>query len=485
MKQILFVLWVGTLLFNLQNSVAQNYQAILGSSYAGSLDVHDNPASIVNTPFKWDVTLFGAQLKSSSNAYTIHDYSIFGSPAKSRYEFNSGEYSRYARLNANINLLNARIALGQKKAIAFGLNLKSYSNLSTSVYNYSDTVKNTGDFFKINPGNNAFSGNFLSSSWIEFYASYAGTIYDDPVGRLNAGVTVKLSRGISGAYLKLNNLAYTTNAQNNTVLYDITGSNFQYGYSSNYDRWQKGNSRSQNVNNFIAYTEGGAGFDAGLEYLVKPQDPSSYNDPESYNDYDWKFGIAFLDIGGNQYKYGTQSRNAINVKANINNLVLDQKFDSTIKSVKTFNDSLATVVGQLNAIGGKFTVLNPMRVVVNVDRYITDAFYINASLSINIPTSFLKKYFAVKELNLLSLTPRWETKRLGFYLPIMFNNENQFWIGGAVKLGPLLLGVHNWANIFSKTKMQNGGGYIALTFRAPGTSEGRRDKTLNCPKAVW
>jgi hypothetical protein len=484
MKHLISVIWFGLLFFFNGNSVAQNYQAIQGSSYAGSLGVHDNPASIVNTPFKWDVTVFGAQLKSSTNAYTIHDYSILGSPAKSKYEINSGEYSRYARLNANINLLNARIALNRKHAIAFGVNFKSYSNLSTSGYNYLDSVKNTGDFLKINPDNNNFTGNFLSSSWFEFYGSYASTIIDNESGRLNAGISVKLSRGISGAYLKLNNLQYSSNAQNNTTVYDITNASFQYGYSSNYDRWLKGNTTNQNLNNFLAYTEGGASFDAGLEYLVKTQDPTSYGNDESYFDYDWKFGLSFLDIGGNQYKYGVQSRAAFNVKTNVNNLVLDQKFDSTIKSVKTFNDSLSTIIG-LGVLGGKFTVLNPMRIVLNADRYITDAFYINATLSINIPTSFLKKYLAVKELNFLSVTPRWETKRLGFYLPVTFNNENQFWIGGAIKLGPLLFGVHNWANIFSKTKMQNGGGYIALTFRAPGNTGGRGDKTLNCPKPVW
>ena len=485
MKQLFSAIWVGMLLFSAGSNIAQNYQAIQGSSYAGSLGVHDNPATIVNTPFKWDVTLFGAQVKSSTNAFTIHDYSILSSPAKSRYEVNSGEYSRYAKLNANINLFNARIAFGRRKAIAFGVNFKSYSNLSTSNYNYSDTVKNTGDFFKINQDNNNFSGNFLSSSWFEFYGSYAATITDDGRGRLNGGITLKLSRGISGAYLKLNNLQYSNSVQNNTILYDISGANFQYGYSSNYDRWLKGNTNNQNVNNFLAFTEGGAAIDAGLEYIVKSQDPTSYGDNESYFDYDWKFGLSFLDIGGNQYKYGIQSRYAINVKANINNLVLDQKFDSTIKSVKTFNDSLNTVIGQLGAPAGKFTILNPMRIVINADRYIADAFYINASLSINIPTSFLKKYLAVKELNFISVTPRWETKRLGFYLPITINNENQFWIGGAVKLGPLLFGIHNWANIFSKTRMQNGGGYIALTFRAPGNTGSRSDKTLNCPKAVW
>ena len=55
---------------------------------------------------------------------------------------------------------------------------------------------------------------------------------------------------------------------------------------------------------------------------------------------------------------------------------------------------------------------------------------------------------------MITITPRWETKKLGAYLPIQFNNQNQFWMGAALKAGPLLIGVHNLANLFSKSSVQ-------------------------------
>jgi len=72
---------------------------------------------------------------------------------------------------------------------------------------------------------------------------------------------------------------------------------------------------------------------------------------------------------------------------------------------------------------------------------------------------------------------------LGFYLPVQFNTKEKLWVGGAVKLGPLLLGVHNWATVFAKNNMQNGGAYIALVIR-PGKNNNseRTDKRLNCPR---
>jgi len=82
---------------------------------------------------------------------------------------------------------------------------------------------------------------------------------------------------------------------------------------------------------------------------------------------------------------------------------------------------------------------------------------------------------------MLTLTPRWEKKRLGAYLPVQVTTDGRFWIGGAFKAGPLLMGVHNWANVFSKSKMQNGGFYIALVIRPGNSFRDKEDKQYSCP----
>src|SRR5690349_19869359 len=57
--------------------MAQNYQAIHGSSRAGgSLTVHNNPASIVHIPYGWDVTLFSVQEKHTTNAFVLNNGSF-------------------------------------------------------------------------------------------------------------------------------------------------------------------------------------------------------------------------------------------------------------------------------------------------------------------------------------------------------------------------------------------------------------------------
>ncbi len=95
----------------------QNYYAIQGSNYAGSLGIGNNPSSIVNTPYKWDITIFGAQVKNATNGVTIHNYSLLGNPANSQYSIREGDYRRFAYADYNINLLNTRFALNRRQTI--------------------------------------------------------------------------------------------------------------------------------------------------------------------------------------------------------------------------------------------------------------------------------------------------------------------------------------------------------------------------------
>ena len=457
---------------------AQNYHAIQGSPYAGGLGIHNNPASRLMSPFQWDLTLIGVQAKSSTNVFTIYNYSLLSNPAKSQYQLKGGDMKRFGALSVNLNLLNAAFALNRRTVIAFGANVKSVTNLSSSKYNFIDTLGNTGDFFRINNPGNTYKARITSASWVEIYAGYSHTLIDDEAKRINAGITVKVNKGLSGARGELHEGAFRRLANN---LYNISGGAVEYRYSSNYDRWKKNNSTSENLHEFIQYTEGGISFDAGFEYVIKPYVARVFKDEDDYYDYDWKIGLSLLDAGYTQYRYGLQSRYATSPKTSITNQQLDSKFDSTITSMAIFNDSAATVVDNFTAISGVFKIINPMRIVLNIDRFIYRNIYINADISINMPASLLKKWYSVHEMNLLTITPRWETSRYGFYLPIQVTNTKRFWIGGAFKAGPLLFGIHNWANLFTKNTIQNGGGYIALIIRNLAAIPKKYDRRLDCP----
>jgi hypothetical protein len=462
------------------NGYTQNYYALQGSNYAGNLGIGNNPASIVNTPWKWDITLFGVQKKNATNGVIIRNWSLFSNPQKSEYSFREGDYRRYAYDDFNINLLNTRIALNRRQAIGFGLNLRSYSQLSAGPINFVDSLKSTRDFFDLGNYTRKLHGDFIHSAWLEFFVTWAQTIWDNSDSRLNAGITAKISRGVSGAYLNVLNGSVGQAIHNSQYVYTMQDVFAEYGYSSNYDTWQKEKSTRQNVKDFITHAQGGISFDLGAEYLIKSQAISTVWDKDDYYDYNWKIGVSLLDIGFNQYKYGINSRRLSGFQDNITDTVLDVQFQD-INKLQEFNEKLPGIIRNIQQPMGTFHVVNPMRLVLNVDHYISGAWYINGNASLNL-SSLSGAQNRLTELNMLTVTPRWETRRLGFYLPIQFNTKDNLWVGGAVKLGPLLLGVHNWGTVFSKNKMQNGGAYLALVIHPGKITPKHLDKRLKCPR---
>lgn len=460
---------------------AQNYTAINGSSYIGSLNVHNNPATIVSSPLKWDIALFGIQDKHTTNAVKVFNYSLISNPVKSQYLISNGYFRRYASLNANLNLFNTRIALNKRNSIAFGANLRMNVALKTSPYNFIDTIGRFGDFFRQNEGTTAMNLDMASSSWAELYASYGRTVFDNDYSRLNAGITLKLDRGLSGAFANLADGSFIRNGNADPVQYRITNASLDFGYSSNYDRWDSTRNFKENTREFTSFTETGGSFDIGLEYLIKLQAIDNVLDDDHYFDYDWKIGLSLLDIGYGQYHLGRYSTRARNIKPEATDVLMDQVFDSTISNLGDLRDSLSNLFGNIGTYSGKYRINHPARLVLNVDKFIGESFFINSDISVNLSNLSTGANKRIKDMNVLTVTPRWETRKKGYCLPVYYNTHHQLWIGGAVRFGPILFGVHNWANIFSTKKSHRGGGYLVIILKAADFTTEKPDKRLACP----
>ena len=458
----------------------QDYHAVQGSSFAGSLGVSNNPASITNTPYSWDINILAVQLKTITNGYRIDNYSLLTSASQSTASMNTGDFHRYLDLNFNLNLINTRIALNRTHTLAFGVNLRGNGRVLTNRYFYADSLPSVDQFLGSNL-NRTLEGHFSSSSWLEAFATYSQTLWDDDQGRLNGGITLKATRGLSGAFAHLVDFSSVPTPNGGDTSFTVNSVSGKYGYSNNYDQWQNSRPASTNIRDFITNTRGGFCFDLGLEYLVKTQEVSTVYDEDNFFDYDWKFGLSLLDVGYNQYRYGNKSSMFTSPSPQLTGAVLNQQFDS-LSSLADFNDSLSGIVRGFSPLGGKFRVENPTRLVINVDRAFPADFYVNAEISLNIhPSPENSNRYFTQQINLITLTPRWETRRWGFYLPLQYTIEGRFMAGAALKAGPLLLGIHNLANLFFKNRIQNGGGYLALQLRAPRNLRARADKRLDCP----
>ena len=466
----------------------QNYHAINGSSYAGSLGTSTNPSFILDAPFAWDITPFAAQVKQSTNAFIINNYSLLSSAKNAGVSLQYGIKKRFLFANQDIRLLNTRIRLNEKAAIAFGANIRNYLYAANSASNWQDTISGLAGFMKINAGHLPLSGEFVGSAWAEAYGSYARTIIDDGKRVVNAGITLKLNSALAGGYANARRINYAPVSPVNGERYVLTDAALQYGYSSNFDTIDNNNGAAANRKAFLQNRYHSISADIGFEYILLPAEDNEENDGDAY---DTKIGISLMDLGSNKYRYGVSSRLAAAGGEGITNSLIENKF-SNISSLDNFNDSLAGISNSISTIGGDFVIYEPTRLVINVDKHITQSFFINAEITLPVISVASKNVLFIKDMNLLAVTPRWETKSFGAYFPFLYNSKNQLWLGAAFKAGPVLFGMDNLSNLFSKNKAQSGGLYIALTIR-PGKKHSREahyseDKTslknrrsLECP----
>ena len=471
MKYRLPLIWMLILVAHFTN--AQNYNAIHGSDYSGGLGVYNNPSSILASPYNWDVTVIGYQYQTISNVLKGPNFPFSLLPNATFYVAN-GNFKRYADVTTDLHLLNGRMKLNDYSAFAFGLNVRENTQAKTSSINYTDSVKGPRSFLFLNEQNGIIELDVTHASWLELYGSYARTLWDHETSRLNGGITLKLMRGMSGAIATANDVGVVSEQDNDQTIYKIVNGDVNYGYSANL-----GDGESISTSDLFSNNKLGFAFDLGAEYIIKSQNVPSVYDEEGMADYDWKIGFSLLDIGWNSYEYSPYSRHASSIKEDVTSLVLQDKF-SSVSGISSFNDSVATIVENFNPLTGNFKVWNPARAVINIDHYVQGNIFINGELSMNL-LSGGKNSYVLKESKFLTVTPRWETRKFGVFMPVQVNRHGNFWIGGAVKAGPILLGTHNLLNVFSKNKFLGSGAYLAITLRPFEIMRDNKNRQYECP----
>jgi hypothetical protein len=450
---------------------AQNYQALHGTPYSGSLSNDFNPAAILNSPYTWDVTVLGMQGKFITNSFNVTNASLLKEADTLLIRTHSGTFERNLLASVDIHLLNARISLSRRTAVAFGLNMRNYLRAVSSAYNYNDTIVTPRDFMAANIGNTPLSVNMVQSSWLEAYATYSHVLFEDDGSRLQAGGTLSVLRSLSGAYAYAADAQYIPDGNG----FQMTNAEAQYGYSEFWD----GNSKASAIDKLkdaVKKGQLGASISIGAEYVQKSGDDWGRQEKSGTDEYDWKLGAALLDLGTNSFIYGSASGVFSGVKGVVTDSTLNTSFHN-LSGLGQFDDTVQQKADHFSFVSGRFNVSTPARILLNFDKRLEGYWAVNGELSINL-TGIHSNLASVQELNLLTITPRWEKSAIGAYLPLEITNQGHFWVGGAIKAGPLVLGLHNLGWLVSKKSLPNGGGYLAIIIH-PGV---REKEGVPCPK---
>lgn len=454
------------LLLFLTRLQAQSYQSTYGSAYAGSTAIKNNPSASVNSAYKWDLTLFTAQVRASTNSLYMRNDSAF---------LNGGSRSRFLHNNIDISLFNVLYKPNNRHAFAFNLRARSYNHVRTAPIFASDSIYSIHDFIVQNRTTPYLEGFVTHSGWIQGDFNYSRVLSENHNSKLTGGITLQVMKNVSAAYGRISKMSYLESKTSADTVYTFITGGGSFGYSSNYDETSSGTSST--AKEFLKNTITNFGLSLGVEYLLYAETLSSYQQNNAMN-YQWKIGVSLMDLGANRYKSSEFSSQFRNIDPGITNITMDQKF-MNIQSGRDLRDSLATVFTSADSAGGKFKIGSPTRLVINVDRSFGNNLYVNADLNINLHGTSGYKRLLTREINLLTVTPRWEIINWGFYLPIQYNSQGQFHIGAALKAGPLVLGVHNLQWI-KQIKNLSGGGYLMLSIHP--FNKKKVISKLDCPE---
>ena len=430
---------------------SQSYIGFLTDNYSGVHRVISNPAEIADSRFKTDINLVGVSAFAANDFFGFKYSDLFDDNFD--FEDDASTFSDQSNNFAlNVDVLGPAFMfnLNEKSAIAVFSRARAFANV---IDINGETIDNLEDFdenedFSINEGDAFLAVN----SWIEIGATYSRVLMNKQEHFLKGGITLKYLQGLGNAYAGAKGLSIdydvdgTVNGVANIGSVETTGE-LAYGYSANLE---------EDLDDFgIESGAAGIGADLGFVYEWRPDHAKhTYSDKDgnSYmfkdvNKYKLKFGLSITDLGAIGYE-------SVEEAYNINVSVSQDDFESIddLDEIENIYEEIATTEGA-NAV-------LPTALHANADYNINQKFYLNLNADISLVSK--SKFNRNKIANVVSLTPRLETKLFSFYSPLSVMQYSGFNWGAGLRAGPLYIGSGSIVSALIGSELKGADAYVGL-----------------------
>lgn len=513
-KALLAVLFAGSAFI----SRSQDFLGYSSSNYNGITGVINNPANVVESRMKFDMTLVGLNFGVGNNYLGVkrmafnHSGKAFSKdayyPAFADPNFNvnylhevTNDKEKAIFLGLRVNGPSFLVNLNRKNAIGFTSSARTYVNVDGITPElarlvFYDIGRGVGGYQVQDLLGKQFSINHLSAnimSWLEYGLTYGHVFRDKDEHYFKAGGTVKYLQGIASAYLNVKDLQYRFN--NDSIL-GVFHTDVNYGHSENLEFPNVKDKSNANINPFVddptlpgTFSGGypklasfpGFGLDLGVIYEYRPDYAKYKYDMDGQTDlwrkdknkYKLKVGVSLIDLGSIKYAKGKLSNNfTVDLDSiRFRKLVTDSfpvyDFDRIIDSLVTYRD-----------IAGTYKVNLPTQLSFQIDYNIWKDFYVN--LTPNIAFQFKNKEAKVHEWTNISLTPRWDHRWFGVSLPISYSafyakSDQPIGVGVGLRVGPLIVG-SNRVFTYLSDKKDVYGADLYMMLKVPIPYHGPRDR---------
>ncbi len=463
-------------------SKAQDFLGYINSNYAGVTGTDLQPASVVDSRYQVDISLMGSSLSFYNNHVGIKksafkhtgglfsgDYPAFQDTAFAENylirRFTPEAKSLYV---ANqLYLPSFLVTINDKNAFALKWKIRSLVNVDGVSNDLATLVSNKLDYpalFSLKLHNEKLS--IQTMSWAEYGLTYGRVLKDEGTHFLKAGASIKLIQGLQAAYMYIDDLNYEFTTDSTVSLFHT---HVNYGHSTNYDV-------GENSIKYKYVSNPTLGFDLGVVYEWRPDFEKFRYDMDGEKDlyrkdqnkYKLRMGLSLLDIGKVKFKRGPRSQDFI---ADVNfwdlsklNITSVQELDDTLR--KRFLTTDGT---------GSFKMNLPTTLSAQFDYNIYKDFYINFTPYYLF--KFKNKITKVHDVSTFSLTPRWDHKWFGAFVPFSYDAMRHTKVGLGLRVGPLIVGTNNITPLISKKDLY--GADIYFMIKIPVMYKRPKDRDLD------
>jgi len=440
-------------------SRAQSFLGYHSSSYSGVYGTLYNPANILDNRFRADINLVGIAAAAHNNGFRLNlggNVETLNIP-----EPNSGKITKM-HVQADAFGPGFMLRLSDNDAIA----ITSRARAQTNIDGAPDFILNTLRDHLLEKydgkGITVPDMRVQAHAWTETNFTYSRQIAISDFGVWKAAATIKLLGGQYAAYTKTNNLRFT---YRDSVRYDAAtneiypgienvNGNINWNYSASFDN---GN---QDYKNIRPFRNPSVGLDIGLTYEFRDDFQvyeTNYN--ENTLGYKWKMGVSITDIGNIKYDAGGNDFNAVfkGQSYELNDLQPPADADNVSLISNFYKGKFTGTEGP-----SYFTMSLPTAMHLMFDYSFNKWMFMETHFSMPLKFTSAKYYAGTFVPTMFSVTPRAELPWGGLYLPISYNNFSGVKVGGAMRVGPLVIGSASAFSFVAGRKTRGADVYVIL-----------------------
>jgi hypothetical protein len=425
---------------------SQDYLGYRTGNYTGVNAVFSNPGNIADNKYYFDINLLtlstlGANDKAS---YKLKNFSeTFKSENLREKLFGENTGPANGVFNLDIHGPSAMLTLGLKNAIAVTSRARMFANVIDFDSKLFDQLTNPDGNDPALPYtlNSNSDMRFSINGWTEYGVSFSRVLMDKGAHAIKAGISVKYLAGAVNGYMNVANFKSTIDANPLLKLpyMENTTGRIAAGFSG------------QEVSGFEGkelFKNNGYGFgtDIGFVYEFRPdaqmQTVNGMHLADNYKKlYKFKLGISVLDLGSILYKRDVARSGDYTLDiTNGKKLFLDQLRNKDVDQYNQFFKDHPELFIPVNTTPEKeYNVSLPSTLQIDADYLINDGFYLNLGTQVSLSNNNTK-FYNNRNYSAVTLTPRYEDKIWGVYLPINYNTLTKMNVGLSFRAGPLFFG---------------------------------------------